>query len=383
MSIPQRLWNGLLDSVKQAFTTYLLLVMLITGTLLAIGQWLAVPEGLAESWYPTPVGGNPNPHSQQLILGWSWLTKTIWSAGIFTAILKGMTYMGLFRQEILEVVRDPMYLDSISKELKAVVVPENAQLHSNLKNEVLDLIYSRRFIEDWGNIHTVWSNLTSHLLPHLLPDIVPPIKKSILDSYFSPATTDYYMQNYRIEMKLELLDEENLKIHETLRFVVVVRDPNVTTRVKYVTDGEAADGNGAVVGVDFRVLNVNQVCHKDKITVNNGELNGFKRRMFAYDIELTGKDRYEVERHITRVVPFCDPKDGPTRGIRFARFVHGLEVKVEHPPELVVFLRSEGTINQLENGPFSASNILDKRYNGLLLPWQGFRVTWVRKNVNV
>ena len=304
------------------------------------------------------------------------LTHTVWTAGIFTAVVKGMTYAGVFRAELAAILSQQVFTNAISKSTESVISTDNDRLLENLKQELFEMVYGERFIKRWQGVNQVWARLTRHLLKNLLPDIQEEISAAIQSIYLLDDAGNCYLKDYRTHLEFELLNADSIRIRETLRYTVVARSEAMDVRLRFMSDVEPVVGKSSEELFNISVLSVNGKSHIHSIRRNTQLHNGSNRHLISFDISLKGSIRYDVERVIERIAPECDPCDGPSRGTEFARYVKGLEVRIKHPPELKVFFKLNGAIGIAIDGPQASSGILDKRYDGLLLPKQGFRVFW-------
>jgi hypothetical protein len=370
-----------LEGLVELCTKWAFVMILSFGALLALGELFSVPGSIATVMIPTEF-------QNKFVTGWHNLTMLVLSAGVFSVVMKSMVLMGVIREVVLEILDSDILRRNVKRELGLIVADGNTALRSELKKDVLDLVYDRDFIEDWNGVHQVWSKLTTQMLRDLLPDIHVPIRSEILESYFSKGTCNYYMEGYDLKARIAFTESGKLEITETVKFDIVARDPDTDVLFKYTSDLPVPAETGKS-SMEIKVLMVNQesmISHVSKVMES---FDGFEREVFRYSIELKGARRYTVERHAIRIQDNWDEKDGPSRGTRFARYVKNFSVVVEHPPELVVFFKTEGAIKEglvvngeekrLQKGYLSSDTVLHMLYRGIVLPKQGFRIFWHRR----
>lgn len=135
---------------------------------------------------------------------------TILTSGVFAAIMKSFQFIGIFKQEI-----------------------ENVILES-------------KFIEKRNDLPDLWKKISQSIYKKKFPEISNELQEMILSSYF-PTNHKYYYEDAIISINVEEFDkDENIKYTQTFKVKVVLAEDvsEVVMEQNYTLDkGENVDIN--------------------------------------------------------------------------------------------------------------------------------------------
>jgi len=375
MQLLKQLWSRTKEDFPDVWKRFGFVLLLMLGASLLVAYTLGVPHAFAEGRWPDSAETQ-----ERFIEAWKSFYVALLAGGFFSAVLNSMQQMDVFRDQLLALITS----EDVTQPLKTGItqcvcgeemdqlirrVVSGEELRKQHQEDFAEIVYGNEFLREWGGTRNAWNRVSTLLFEKLFPEIQQELSTSMFDVYVPDTDGEYYMEDYVLQIEIAEGPEPGLiSFDERIRYKIRCRSASDRIPCKYSSDFDPQ------ARVTLNSLLVDDANRKDEF----GEMEVNGRPAVGYMFEVTGKEVYTLERHVSRVFPEIDTKDGPSRLFRFARFVKNLRVEVVAPPNFSVFLARSGTINDLEETPDSVPTRLVKRYNGVLFPNQGFRLLWAR-----
>jgi len=132
------------------------------------------------------------------------LSIIFFSGGIFSATVKLINNLVIFKKNFQKVI--------LSDEFDFL-----------LKDKFQILALSDDFLLKRTDIQDIWSRVTTCQFQQAFPELKNSIVKKLENDFFNDKMLTYYYNNFRIQINLELLDENIIKITEVSNFEVKAR----------------------------------------------------------------------------------------------------------------------------------------------------------------
>lgn len=333
----------------------------------------------------------------------------ILSGGVFSVTLKSFQFVGLFKEEITNVLKSDTYkselisaitsddykalikeqiLDSISNQDYTDILCEqinNAvsteRFRKSIKKDLSKIVTEHSFISSLSRDSKtkLWKQIAMEIHKDSFPNLYEKLHEKILNDYF-PNDKQYYYEDFRLECSAKIANKQK-KIVETIEktyltiiprstgnpidlpfsFKTFLEKDDVPTQIeitKLICDG---DDIMAKCNPDEKVIEKN-----DKLHTN-----------YKYTIHLENKDKYILSRTVRK--RFCIDSD-PYSRYDPSTFIQKSSVFVEIKTEglKVVFVES-GTTKSFKDRNIdrkvdlgSVGKNIEKRSDELLFPGQGY-----------
>jgi hypothetical protein len=263
---------------------------------------------------------------------------TILTSGVFAAIMKSFQFIGIFKQEI-----------------------ENVILES-------------KFIEKRNDLPDLWKKISRSIYNKKFPEISDELQEMILSSYF-PTNHEYYYEDAVISINIEEFDkDENIKYTQSWKFKVVLAENvnSVTMSQNYTLDK----------GEDVSLSNNERLYYKidgvdliDKMIVCDTETD-FKINR-NYSLKVSDKKSFVLE--IKERRSYCIKNDN-IKLFRVNSITKEMDVSISFPDNIRVSFFNVGVIKTFEPKHIDNKNTISRIHkNGLILPSQGFGMSFVSK----
>lgn len=263
---------------------------------------------------------------------------TILTSGVFAAVLKSFQFIGVFKKEIENVILDSSFLTKRSD-------------LDDLWKKISKIIYNKKF-----------------------PEISDDLESIILNSYF-PTNHEYYYEDAIITINVEELDvNDNIKYTQTIKFKVVLAEniDEISMVQNYTVD---KIDNVAVSNSERIFYKIDGVDNMDKMEVIETETD-FKIQRDC-TLKISGKKSFILE--IKEKRQYCIKNDN-VKLFRVNSITKEMDVSISYPDNVHITFFNVGVIKRFEPKHIENKNTICRIHkNGLILPHQGFGLTFVSK----
>ncbi|MXV16821.1 hypothetical protein [Hufsiella ginkgonis] len=258
---------------------------------------------------------------------WSGLGKTMLAGALFALMLKSIQFMGVFKEELIEIIYDVKYLRN------RVDLPE------------------------------YWEKITKELLKNKFPAISQKVTKDVKEIYL-PTTSVQYYDNYKQHVSIKVVDdaEDIVEVIQKTRFTIIPVEPNETFVHQFENTIHCGDCPELV---NFEILKF-KVNEKEQHVSHQSSFEN-KRLKTRYEVTLSGKSGYNIEMVVKKRYPLrCDNIIGAISS--YIR--HNFMVQFLHAGLTLDFI-DIGTLQKFKTNNES-QGFLEKEYQGILYPKQGY-----------
>ena len=263
---------------------------------------------------------------------------TVLTSGVFAAIMKSFQFIGIFKQEI-----------------------ENVILES-------------KFIEKRNDLPDLWKKISRTIYKKKFPAISNDLQEMILSSYF-PTNHKYYYEDAIISIDIEELDENDIiKYTQTWKFNVVLAEniKEVTMYQNYTLDkGDNINLNNST-RIYYKIDGIDEMDNMEfEDTETDFKIN---RR---YSLKVSDKKTFILE--VKEERQYCI-KDDNIKLFRVNSITKEMDVSISFPDNIKVTFFNVGVIKRFEPKHVDHKNTISRIHkNGLILPSQGFGMSFVSK----
>ncbi|SKD06152.1 hypothetical protein SAMN05660461_3324 [Chitinophaga ginsengisegetis] len=262
--------------------------------------------------------------------------STLLSSGIFAVLLKSMQFMGVF------------------------------------KDELVNIIYKADYLNHRTDLAEIWENVSKVVFKNKFPKISKEITEDVRNIYF-PTQHVLYYDNYQQTLEIELIDEENdiIKVTQYSRYTVYPTDRKekfthiASNRIKFNKDRAE---------IDFKIVefNINSKKYSPYVTeyISSNDL------LTTYSVDLKHEDVYKFE---TKIEKKYSLKFDNIIGLMKDFLIRNFELKVFLKGNLKLSFISAGTLQPFVKNTYSNSACYEFHYKGLIYPKQGY-VLIIEKN---
>lgn len=263
---------------------------------------------------------------------------TILTSGVFAAIMKSFQFIGIFKQEI-----------------------ENVILES-------------KFIEKRNDLPELWKKISRSIYKKKFPEISNDLQEIILSSYF-PTNHEYYYDDAVISINVEEFDkDENIKYTQTFKVKVVLAEGlnEVEMSQNYTLDkGEDIDINNNT-RLYYKIDGVDRM---KEMQTEDTETDFKINRKFS--LKVSNKKSFLLE--VKEERKYCIKNDN-IKLVRVNNITKEMDVSISFPDNLLVTFFNVGVIKRFEPKHIDNKNTISRIHkNGLILPQQGFGLSFVSK----
>lgn len=239
----------------------------------------------------------------------------------------------------------------------------NAALFLDLfKKDLEEIVIDNKHLELRSDIEIIWDRVTRVLFNSRFEKISEYLLPLIRDNYF-PKNKSVYYDNYTSDVKISW---EGNPEDEVL---------NVKMENKYIVISENRDKieipwkSWTKPSEEYKII-TNQlfIDGKEIKDIKRKEENEFGEETFEMTIPLCDKDRYDVRAFLEKQYSF---KNDFFRAYSASYIMNGMILSISHPADMIVELVDRGTCYKFEKIS-QTSTTLVARYNGLILPHQGY-----------
>lgn len=263
---------------------------------------------------------------------------TILTSGVFAAIMKSFQFIGIFKQEI-----------------------ENVILES-------------KFIEKRNDLPDLWKKISRSIYKKKFPEISDELQEIILSSYF-PTNHDYYYTDAVISINVvEFDNDEIIKYSQTFKFNVVLAEgvnEVIMSQIYTLDKGENVDLDNSK-RIYYKIDGEDRM---KEMEVEDTETD-FKINR-KHSLKISGKKTFSIE--VKEERKYCIKNDN-IKLFRVNCITKEMDVSISFPDNLAVTFFNVGVIKRFEPKHIDNKNTISRIHkNGLILPQQGFGMSFVAK----
>lgn len=236
--------------------------------------------------------------------------------GAFTACVKSIQFMGIFRDTIKAQLQDqnflddrencikstlsltlPTHIDSLTDQLCLIIKDSNDKILQCIS----DALYSEALLSKRNDITELWKNISKIIHCERFPEIRDELDRIIFNNYFPKESPCYYIdENLHFNMSFIDGNHDYVTLIEESSFTVVAVN---TDPFKHSVSGSILlknnhDEFSSFVVTDFFIDNVSHLEHV--ITTKPYILNGHLH--YRFEITFKGKERYFVKRRTKKIL---------------------------------------------------------------------------------
>lgn len=282
----------------------------------------------------------------------SQVSILFFTAGIFSASLKYLQFLGVFETEFKKAINSTDFDKKLEAQLKQIT-------------------FSEEFLLDQSNLPELWETVTLCKYRKQFPAIYPKLKKKINNQLFTENNISYFYKNFQNNYNISLIDGKYAKIIERTSLTIVRpnEEPFEWDCKVFYTDTE--DQN-IKADISFNILN-SRDFKQNKNDITEGKDDGFASKEIK--ITLSGQLEYHIEREIMLVQ---DIEIDRVFAFGSDRIIDDLSLKIEHSEDLNVIFE---TVNGNKMYPNRASNDNEISYinRDIFLPGEKYKLFIIRK----
>jgi hypothetical protein len=287
------------------------------------------------------------------------ISLLVFTAGIFSAVIKYYQFLGVFQEEF-----------------KKVVLSED--FDKKLEEKLTQITFSEEYLLEQSNIESIWETVTLSRYNRQFPELYEKLKKRIINQFFKKNNILYYYKNFQITYSIELDEADSNIIHITERASYTIMRPSLDEfewdfYVAYLDKQETFDHQ-----IEFTVTNLEEVtCTVNDITEERKD-NG------NVIVKATKKFHDRKEYHVERMVKISQNLE-EDRVYSFAsdRIIDDLSFKVKLCDKLNVFVSPAWDVklykDETQNGTIFENMSYINR--DLFLPGEKFKLFIYKKDI--
>ena len=238
------------------------------------------------------------------------------------------------------------------------------------KKELENIVYGKEFLANQKDVSGIWETVSKEMFKNKFPGIHHDFLKA-LKSYFPNNEVSYY-EDYEMHSRMEWFDKSRslVKVVDEVSFKLI------------------AESDGKFV---YPLKHWNKVAEngffKSELTEFsvNGEVRNLTSRVSVDDemrceewkVEMEGEKVYNVHYITTKILNLNEDN---VKGFRAKYIVKDFRLTFDCPKDISAQFVSRGTIDKfLDTTKMQTENHIEKRYNGIILPKQGFVISLQQK----
>lgn len=136
------------------------------------------------------------------------ISLLVFTAGIFSALIKYYQFLGVFQEEFKKVV--------LSKEFE-----------DKLEEKLTQITFSEEYLLEQSNIESIWETVTLSRYNKQFPELYDKLKKRIINQFFKKNNILYYYKNFQITYSIEMDQADRNIVHITERASYTIMRPNL------------------------------------------------------------------------------------------------------------------------------------------------------------
>lgn len=256
--------------------------------------------------------------------------SSILASGIFALILKSIQFLGVFKEELNEI------------------------------------IYEAKYLKNRNDLPIFWEKVTKVLVKDKFPNIHSDIMKDVKDTYLPTALVQYY-DNCSENIEIELIDEkkELVRVNHTISFTVIPYEQG-TVFVHPYRNQIACTENCPDTSIKLNYVKVNNKVESIELKQTR-----YKNMLESdFEVRLKDKNGYNLEYSVTK-----------TYSLKSDNIISYRTSYIQNNFKVQFFLKGieanfieVGTLNNFKT-KHDKVNFIEKEYTGLMYKKQGYLAT--------
>lgn len=246
----------------------------------------------------------------------------------------------------------------------------NAALFLNIfKQDLADIVVDNKFLESRSDIDSIWDRVTNVLFKSRFDRISKRLLPLIRDNYF-PKNKSVYYDNYTSDVKISWIGnpaEEVLDVIVENRYTVVSENGE-RNEIPWKTWTKASD--------KYKIISHRIFVDGVEKSIKGADGEESDEKTFEVKIPLCDKEKYEIVAIMEK--QYCYANDF-FRAYSASYIMNGMILSISHPDDMMVELIERGTCDKFEIISKSSTTLV-ARYNGLILPHQGYVLAMKHNN---
>lgn len=289
--------------------------------------------------------------------------------GMFLLYMATWNVYNLYWQDIFEKVG----LSVLSSGVFAAVL-KSLQFSGIFKKEIADIVLSTDFLEKRNDLPELWKRISKGIYQKKFSEISDEIENVVLGAYF-PTKYQYYYKDFRYTLNIEeLSDDDIIKFTQTISHQVVLQNGVKQANIEHSFVIDKQEGFELLKNKKeyIKIDGVDILKDVDAVSTENE----FETKT-VYNISIDEKSRFLLETKESREYSM---RDDNYKVIRVNTFTKGMDVSVSYPSNMLISFFNIGVIEKFERNHVEHDNRLSRVHKeGLILPFQGFGITFARK----
>lgn len=286
--------------------------------------------------------------------------------GMLILYMSSWDVFNLYLKDILEKIG----LAVLSSGVFAAVL-KSIQFTGIFKNEIEEIVLGTKFIEKRNDLPKLWRKISRSIYNKKFPKISKELENIILDNYF-PTEHAYYYKDFIYTLNIEeLTDEGIIKFTQTITFdVILAKGENVAILDGYFKIEKKPELDNLVnERLFYKIDKKDHLKDVHKKPIDNEHEMGY-----SFTISVKDKTKFKVETQERR--EYCINDDN-FKIVRVNKITKGMNVSISYPENIEVSFFNVGLVNNFERVHIEHSRKISRIHkNGLILPFQGFGITF-------
>lgn len=272
------------------------------------------------------------------------------TAGIFSASLKYLQFLGVFKEEFEKVILSDQFDKKLEIQLKQIT-------------------FSEEFLLKQTNLHDLWVTVTLCMYKQHFPEIHNKLKSKIINNFYLNKNITYYYKNFQTNFIIKL-DGPDHAIIEQISSYTIIR-PNTEEfswdfSLSYLNEpGNDGDMSFSIINMENKTSTIEDIKKEIKGNHVNMKASSLLTGKYEYFIERTMRLRQNI--NTDRIFSFSSD-----------RIIDDLSFQINHCEKLGTFLSEVNDTKFYKNGAFEP-NTLSYINRDIFLPGEKFKIFIFRK----
>ncbi len=244
------------------------------------------------------------------------------------------------------------------------------------RSNMEEIVTNYGFLSNRKDIFDIWKRASKVLFTSKFPEITDLLLSTVNASYFPNEDAKYYSDyTYSVTLEWEDKDKNHINVVQELSYQLNCPSKDkVTLSSKSWTKIDPHRSETKIISYSECKVNNLEACVVSSNEYVDPETEDLIQEQI---IELSGEISYSIKKQITKKM---DLDLDPYLGFRPQFILHNLRVQVFKPEDLCVTFVPRGTISEYQKIKKN-QKYLEYKYNGLILPKQGFILILKRKDL--
>jgi len=306
---------------------------------------------------------------------WNATKKTFFSALPWILTCAGVLALGMGSFVDFENDKWEKFLQNVGSSILAsgifALVLKSIQFLGVFKEELNEIVYDAKFLKNRLDLPLFWEKVTKVLVKDKFPNIHADLMKDVKDTYLPTSLVQYY-DNCSETIEIELIDEnkELVKVNHAISFTVIPSEASTVFVHPYRNQIQCADHcPDTSLKLNYVKVNSKQVDTELKQVRNKNILES------SFELHLKDKNGYNLEYSVTKVYSL---KSDHIISYRTSYIQNNFKVQIFLKGIEANFVEV-GTLNNFKT-KHNRIDFIEKEYTGLMYKKQGYLATLKMKN---